>query len=67
MTKEKQERLEDILLNLVGVSEEALNLAVGLLGENEETYLSILYYYTGYRDFESYSDSDWDEYEERED
>lgn len=66
MAKERREYLEDVLLNYVGVSEEALNLAVGLLGENEETYSSILYYYTGYKDFENYSDSDWDEYEVRE-
>ena len=66
MTKERKEYLEDVLLNLVGVNEEALDLAIGLLGANEETYTSILYHYTAYRDFETYMESEWDEEEEEE-
>lgn len=66
MTKERQEYLEDVLLNYVGVSEEAFNLAIGLLGISEETYSSILYQYTAYKDFDTYMESEWNIEEEEE-
>lgn len=45
----------DYLRDLVGVSEEALDLAFGLNGQNIETAKDILFYYTGWNDFDAYS------------
>ena len=44
----------DYLANVVGVSTEALDLAFSLVGCTEETASKILYFYTGYHDFEDY-------------
>lgn len=48
------EEMYDILLEVVGVSEEALDLAFGVGGCNEETAERILFYKTGWRSFEGY-------------
>lgn len=45
----------DYLRDLVGVSEEALDLAFSLNGQNIETAKDILFYYTGWYDFDAYS------------
>ena len=50
----KWEEMYDILRDVVGVDTEALDLAFGLMGCNEETGEKILFYYTGWRSFESY-------------
>ena len=44
----------DFLRDVVGASEEALDLAFGMNGCNENTAKDILWYYTAYSDFESY-------------
>lgn len=44
----------DFLLDYVTDNRDALDLAFSLNGMNEETAVSILYYYTGYRDFDQY-------------
>ena len=43
--------MENILIDYVGVSEEALLLAIRLLGTRKEVYEDILFVYTGYHDF----------------
>jgi len=48
------EEMYDILRDVVGVEENALGLAFGISGCNEETARAILYYYTGWRSFEGY-------------
>jgi len=50
----KLEKMYDILLLDVGVSQEALDLAFALKGCNTETACSILFYYTGWRSFEGF-------------
>ena len=45
----------DYLHDYVGVSEEALDLAFSLNGENEKTASDILFYYTGWRDFDAHA------------
>lgn len=44
----------EFLLDYVTDNRDALDLAFSLNGMNEETAASILYYYTGYRDFDQY-------------
>lgn len=44
----------DILRDVVGVSEEALELAFGIKGCSEETACAILNYRTGWKTFEGY-------------
>ena len=44
----------NFLLEDVGVSEEALDLAFSLNGENYQTASDILFYYTGWHDFDAY-------------
>ena len=48
------EKMYDVLLLEVGVSQEALDLAFSLNGCNEETAESILFYFTGWRSFEGF-------------
>ena len=50
----KFEEMYDVLLFDVGVGQEALDLAFGLKGCNENTACSILNYYTGWRNFEGF-------------
>ena len=49
-----ENELQEILIDYVGVSEEALILAVKLNGSRKEVYEDILYVYTGYHDFEQF-------------
>jgi len=44
----------DFLRDEIRVSEEALDLAFSLKGYSEDTAEDILFYYTGYDDFENY-------------
>lgn len=46
--------MENILVDYVGVSTEALILAIKLLGTRKEVYEDILFVYTGYHNFEQY-------------
>ena len=48
------EEMYDILRHFVGVSTEALDLAFGISGCNEETACAILNFYTGWKSFEGY-------------
>jgi len=48
------EEMYDTLRDVVGVPEEALDLAFGISGCNEETACAILNYYTGWKSFEGY-------------
>lgn len=48
------EEMYDILADVVGVSEEALELAFAIGGCNEETAERILFYETGWRSFEGW-------------
>ena len=48
------EEMYDVLAEIVGVSEEALDLAFAVGGCNEETAERILFYYTGWKSFEGY-------------
>lgn len=45
----------DYLLEVVGVSAEALDLAFSLCGCTKETADAICFYYTGWRDIESHA------------
>lgn len=44
----------DVLAEVVGVSEEALNVACAIGWCNEETMERVLFYYTGFRTFEGF-------------
>ena len=55
------EDYNEYLINNVGVNEEVINCITSINGYNEETFDSVLYYYTGYRDLEQYL-----EYEDKE-
>lgn len=48
------DEMYDTLMDYCGIDEEALDLAFAIGGRNEETAQNILYYYTGYNDFEVY-------------
>lgn len=56
------EEMYDTLRDVVGVPEEALDLAFGVAGCNENTACAILNYYTGWKTFEGYLA--WEEDEE---
>ena len=43
MTKQEKNKIEDLLINLYGVSEDCVNFATGIYGENEKTYHNLLY------------------------
>jgi hypothetical protein len=45
----------DYLRDVVGVGEEALDLAFSLNGQNEKTASDILFYYTGWSDFDAHA------------
>ena len=55
------EDYSEYLINNLGISEETINCITGINGYNKNTFNSILYYYTGYRDLEQYT-----EYEDKE-
>lgn len=44
----------DVLINQVGASNDALDLAFAIGGCSTDTAESILYYYTGWRSFEGF-------------
>jgi len=48
------EEMFDMLIEYLGVSEEALQLACAIGGCNEETMERVLFYYTGWRSFEGF-------------
>jgi hypothetical protein len=48
------EEMYDILRDVVGVNEDALDLAFGIGGCSEDTACAILNYYTGWKSFEGY-------------
>ena len=51
------------LLDYVGVEEDTLDCCFSLMGCNTETACNLLYYFTGYRNFESFLESFLDEEE----
>jgi hypothetical protein len=57
----KEQDMESILIDYIGVSEEALLLAIRLLGSRKEVYEDILFVYTGYHDFEQYIEGEVNE------
>lgn len=63
MTKQEKNKIEDLLINRFGVSEDCINFATGIYGENEETYHNLLYYFTGYNSIDQIEDEE-DEEEE---
>lgn len=48
------DEMYDFLSEVVGISKEALDLAFGLDGYNFQTAENILYWATGYNDFDAY-------------
>ena len=48
------EEMYDILRDVVGIKENALDLAFSVGGCNKETACHILHYYTGWRSFEGF-------------
>lgn len=48
------EEMYNFLHDVVGVSDEALDLAFSLNGCNEDTACNILFYFTGWKSFEGY-------------
>lgn len=59
------ENYSNYLIDNLGINEEVINCITGINGYNEDTLDSILYYYTGYRDLEQYTEcEDIDTYEE---
>ncbi len=55
------DEMYDMLLELADVTKEALDLAFGIAGYTEETAEKILYWYTGYTNFENFNDEEWEE------
>lgn len=56
--EEKLEKMENILLDHVGLTVKELSIATYLKGVNEETYESLLFMFTGYRDFDSFMEEE---------
>jgi len=54
MIDEQLSMYEAILMDCVGVSEDALDLVVSLNGWTEETLDDVLFYYTGYHNLDQY-------------
>ena len=48
------EDYSNYLIDNLGVNEEVINCITSINGYNEDTFNSILYYYTGYRYLEQY-------------
>lgn len=63
MTQPEKNKIENLLINCYGVSEDCINFATRIYGENEETYQNLLYYFTGYNSIDQLDDED-DEEEE---
>lgn len=49
---------EEYLIENLGVKEEVINCITSINGYNEKTLDDVLYYYTGYRDLEQYTESE---------
>ena len=60
------EEMYDMLRDIVGVDENALDLAFGIAGCSEETACNILNYYTWWKSFEGYLGEFEDEEDEDE-
>lgn len=59
------EDYSNYLIENLGVNEEVVNCITSINGYNEDTLDNILYYYTGYRTLEQYTESeDIETYEE---
>ena len=52
MKKLSNDQMWDVLVNDCGISEETLQALTSINGNNEKTYNDLLYWKTGYRDFE---------------
>ena len=52
MTHTNEERYE-YLTEVIGVSDEAMNMLIGINGDKKETYNDALFYQTGYRDIDA--------------
>ena len=50
------EDYNNYLINNLGISEEVINCITSINGYNEDTLDNVLYYYTGYRDLEQYTE-----------
>lgn len=50
------EEYQNYLIENLGVSEDTINCVTGINGYNENTLDDILYYFTGYRDLEQYTE-----------
>lgn len=50
------EDYSNYLINNLGISEEVINCITSINGYNKNTFNSILYYFTGYRDLEQYTE-----------
>lgn len=59
------ERMFDILEEYVGLSDEAIRCGIAVGGYNEDTAKHLLYYWTGWGNFEGYLD-EFDEDNEEE-
>ena len=51
MEHTNEERYE-FLTEVIGVSEDAMNMLIGINGDKKETYDDALFYYTGERDID---------------
>ena len=52
MTHTNDERY-DYLAEVIGVNEDAINMLIGINGDNQQTYNDALFYQTGYRDIDA--------------
>ena len=51
----------DFLVEYIGISEEAIGVAIHFNGNNEKTYNELLYYATGWRSIEQYIECEMEE------
>lgn len=58
MTQPEKNKIENLLINCYGVSEDCINFATGIYGKNEETYNNLLYYFTGYNSIDQLEDEE---------
>ena len=63
MTQQEKNKIENLLINRFKVSEDCINFATGIYGENEETYHNLLYYFTGYNSIDQIEDEEEDVYQ----
>lgn len=52
MKKLSNDQMWDVLVNDCDISDETLQALTSINGNNEQTYKDLLYWKTGYRDFE---------------